>query len=136
MKRAAGVVAVDERGMVWLIEPKDHFGGYAWTFPKGTVDAGETLGQAAEREAMEEAGAEVEIVAAVGVYRRTTSVATYFLARTSGGSPERAAHFGAEVSAIRAFTVRDAMRALNSPTDRRILSDAVCVAAAEGVVVA
>jgi 8-oxo-dGTP pyrophosphatase MutT (NUDIX family) len=49
-----GVVVRD--GKVLLREPKNHFDGYVWTFPKGRPDPGETAEQAALREVREETG--------------------------------------------------------------------------------
>lgn len=42
-----------------------------WNFPAGWVDAGETIEQAAIREAKEEVGLEVELVRKIGVHKDT-----------------------------------------------------------------
>jgi diadenosine hexaphosphate hydrolase (ATP-forming) len=54
----AGCVIVDD-GKVLLVTSKN---GTIWSFPKGHVEVGETLEQAAIREAKEETGYEVEII--------------------------------------------------------------------------
>lgn len=41
-----------------------------WCLPGGAIEAGETLVEAAVREALEETGAEIEILGIVGVYSR------------------------------------------------------------------
>jgi 8-oxo-dGTP diphosphatase len=55
VKYSFGGVLVRD-GKVLLREPKSHFDGYVWTFPKGGSEAGETPEQAALREVREETG--------------------------------------------------------------------------------
>ena len=76
---AAGGVVFDDAGRVLLVEPKGHFDGYVWTFPKGRPEPGESLEQAAVREVLEESGVEAEIVSAIpGVYEGGTTRNVYF----------------------------------------------------------
>ncbi len=79
----AGCVIVDN-GKVLLVTGKD---GTIWSFPKGHAENGETLEQAALREAMEETGYEVEIM------KRLTDL-TYTNQET--GDPIRVAMFKAK----------------------------------------
>ena len=51
---AFGGVLVCEDGKILLREPKSHYGGYVWTFPKGGAEAGESATEAALREVQEE----------------------------------------------------------------------------------
>ena len=54
-------VLFNQKGQVLLREPKNHFDGYVWTFPKGKPDRGETEAEAALREVREETGVEARI---------------------------------------------------------------------------
>lgn len=61
-RRAAfGGVVLDSQGRVLLREPRDHHGGYVWTFPKGRPDPGESPEAAALREVREEIGVTARI---------------------------------------------------------------------------
>lgn len=62
---AYGGVLIDFNCRVLLREPKDHYGGYVWTFAKGRPDKGETPEQAALREVLEETGYNARIIAAL-----------------------------------------------------------------------
>lgn len=76
-----GVVAIDRKtGKVLMVEPKNHYGGYAWTFPKGGRDTGESMSQAARRELKEESGLDVKLVGALSnVFQGTTSRTALFV---------------------------------------------------------
>lgn len=52
---------VRKQGKLLLREPKNHYDGYVWTFPKGRPDAGEDPEQAALREVREETGVNARI---------------------------------------------------------------------------
>ena len=58
---AAGAVVVDDRGRVLLVQRGHEPERGRWTVPGGRLEPGETLGQAAAREVLEETGLEVEV---------------------------------------------------------------------------
>lgn len=83
---AYGGVLIDEQGRVLLREPTNHFGGYVWTFAKGSPDPGETPEEAALREVLEETGYAANIIAALpkafgGTIGKSTA---FFLMRPVG----------------------------------------------------
>jgi ADP-ribose pyrophosphatase YjhB (NUDIX family) len=84
---SAGVVVTEPDGRVWMIQPKNQFGGYKNTFPKGTVHEGEDLQETAIREVHEESGLVVEITGHLADVERTTSVARFYEGRRVGGAP-------------------------------------------------
>lgn len=61
----AGAV-IAHGGRVLLIRRSTPAGSLLWTFPSGKVESGETPGEAAVREALEEAGVTVEPVLLLG----------------------------------------------------------------------
>ena len=80
MRKTYGGIVCDEFGYILLREPKDHFGGYVWTFPKGVSKPGESPQQAALRKVLEETGVEASIDEPVpGVYEGDTSSSSFFL---------------------------------------------------------
>lgn len=86
-KPAAGVVVEEEDGRLWLVAPSNGFGGYTATFPKGTVEAESSRQATALREALEEAGLQVEITGFLADVVRSTSYTRYYRARRLGGNP-------------------------------------------------
>lgn len=82
-KIVAGAVVVDDQGRILMcrraIEPRAGF----WTLPAGFMEQGESVEQAAVREAFEEACARIEITDILGVYSvpRISQVQIFFRAR-------------------------------------------------------
>lgn len=86
-KTAYGGVIFDNNGLVLLREPRNHFDGYVWTFPKGRADPGESPEQTALREVKEETGVDAIIITLLpGEYAGGTSVTRYFLMAGKAGS--------------------------------------------------
>lgn len=84
-KMAYGGVLVNAMGQVLLREPKNHFDGYVWTFPKGRPDRGESPENAALREVREETGYAARIAQKIpGTFDGGTTVTEYFLMMPSG----------------------------------------------------
>lgn len=78
---AAGGVVVDRQGRVLLRKVANNYLGYAWSWPKGTVDADETFKEAALREVLEETGYEARIIGFLGNYKGTDSITKMYLMR-------------------------------------------------------
>lgn len=88
--RSAGVIMVEPDGRIWLCSPQDNYGGYRNTFPKGTLDGGESPQEAAIREVWEETGLVSKITGYLGDFQRTSSVARYYIGERTGGAPWKA----------------------------------------------
>jgi 8-oxo-dGTP diphosphatase len=120
-KLVAGAIIEFGGGMVLIqraIEP-----GYGkWTFPGGFVERGEVAEAAAEREALEEAGLEIEVTGIVGLYSYEDQIPTIavFAARATGGEPAPLD----ETLAVRSFP-RDGLpwSALAFPSTEQALKD-------------
>jgi len=115
---AAGVAVVEDDGRVWLVSPTNRFGGYETTFPKGRVDRGASLQQTAVREAFEESGLMVELVAHLVDVRRTQTFTRYYLARRIGGSP---AAMGWETQAVHLVPMVQLQAVAAHPNDAAIV---------------
>ena len=89
------VVVPSEDGVVLIRRGTDPYEGM-WALPGGFVEVGETVENAAVREAKEETNLDVELEKLVGVYSepdrdpRGHNVSVTFLARITGGDPEAA----------------------------------------------
>ena len=123
-KLMVDVVLPSEEGSVVLIRRgSDPYRG-RWALPGGFVEVGETVEQAALREAAEETGLAVELAGLVGVYSdperdpRGHNVSVAFLARVLSGELS-AATDAAEVALLDPDAVELAF------DHRRIIADAV-----------
>jgi 8-oxo-dGTP diphosphatase len=122
-KLMVDVVIPYEEGLVLVRRGGEPFEGQ-WALPGGFVDVGETVHEAAVREAAEETGLAVEISRLVGVYSepdrdpRGHNVSVAFLASVLGGQM-RAASDAAEVEVLDPDTVELAF------DHSRIIADAM-----------
>jgi 8-oxo-dGTP pyrophosphatase MutT (NUDIX family) len=118
-KLSAGVVTVEPDGRFWLVAPTNAFGGYKATFPKGRLEPGMTPQATAIKEAYEEAGLQVQIIAYIGDFERTTTLTRYYLGRRIGGLP---AEMHWESQAVMLVPRSQLLNVLNHPNDHAVLA--------------
>lgn len=81
------IIELEYKGIILIKRAKEPFG---WAIPGGFVDYGESLEEAARREAREETSLEVELLEQLGAYSaperdpRHHTISVVFLARASG----------------------------------------------------
>jgi 8-oxo-dGTP pyrophosphatase MutT (NUDIX family) len=98
MKRAYGGVVINASGQVLLREPASHSKGDVWTFPKGKPESGESPGETAVREVLEETGYRAEILAKIpGSFDGARTSNEYFVMVPV----EDTGHFDGETQAVR-----------------------------------
>ena len=98
-----------------------------WGLPKGGIEAGETIDRAALREAREETGLEVRLLAPVGDIQywfatravRHHKTVHFFLMEATGGD---LSDHDAEVEEVRWFEQAAAAGVLTFPNERRLLA--------------
>jgi 8-oxo-dGTP pyrophosphatase MutT (NUDIX family) len=99
-----------------LHEPRNHFDGYVWTFPKGRPDEGETPEQAALREVREETGYAARIIVKLeGSYVGGTTVTEYFMMEPMGSPTD----FDSETASIRWATPDEAEVLIAMTTNKK-----------------
>jgi 8-oxo-dGTP pyrophosphatase MutT (NUDIX family) len=124
-----GVVFNPER-RVLVREPANHFGGYVWTWPKGTADRGESPEQAALREVLEETGYRARIVGALPTAYRGTGKGTsaFYLMVPEGKAGKFREDETAQVRWVSFAEAAELFKENHSPQarerDRQILDDA------------
>ncbi len=122
-KLMVDVVIPSERGVVLIRRSTEPFAGQ-WALPGGFVELGETVEEAAAREAAEETGLAVEVACLIGVYSdperdpRGHNVSVAFLVRVLSGELA-AATDASEVSVLNPSSVELAF------DHRRIIDDAL-----------
>jgi ADP-ribose pyrophosphatase YjhB (NUDIX family) len=99
-KPVAAAIPVDDKDRVILLRRGFDPGQGRWTFPGGFVELGESVPDAAAREANEELGIAIELGRLVGVYSRADErvVLIVFLARALGQP-----HTTPEATEVRSF---------------------------------
>ena len=115
-KQAFGGVVVNERGEVLLREPRNHYDGYVWTFPKGRPNPGEGPEEAALREVHEETGVIAEITEQLpGTLEGGTTENVYFLMELI----RETGNFDKETSSIRWADKEEAERLMKKTTNKK-----------------
>jgi ADP-ribose pyrophosphatase YjhB (NUDIX family) len=103
-KPVAAAIPATADGRIILLRRGFEPGKGLWTFPGGFVDLGESVEDAARREAMEELEIDVELGAIVGVYSRPEDhVVLIVYAATTAQTPQPTA----EATEVRAFAPRE-----------------------------
>ena len=87
--KLVGGAIIESDGGVLLIQRAIEPGYGKWTFPGGFVERGEVAEAAARREALEEAGVDIEVTGIVGLYTYEEQIPAIavFAARQIGGEP-------------------------------------------------
>jgi ADP-ribose pyrophosphatase YjhB (NUDIX family) len=99
-KPVAGAIPREPDGRLWLLRRGFDPAAGRWTFPGGFVDLGESVEDAARREAKEELEIDIELTGLVGVYSRAEDrVMLVVYAATLTGEPRPTP----EAPEIRAF---------------------------------
>ena len=100
---AAAILRDRDDGRIWLLRRGFDPGAGPWTFPGGFVDLGESVEEAAHREAMEEVGVDHQLNKLVGVYSRPRDrVVLIVFAATAHATPGTTA----EATEVRAFAAQ------------------------------
>jgi len=105
---AVDIIILNNEKVVLVKRLNEPYKGY-WALPGGFVEYGETVEQAAIREAKEETGLNVEILALVGVYSdpkrdpRGHVISIAFLATTVGGELRAAT----DAKEVKAFSINE-----------------------------
>lgn len=125
---SAGGVILDGDGRVVLTSRRTFGGDLHWGLPKGEVEPGEAVADAARREAREETGFEVEIVAPLPTIDywyvdkarsvRVHKFVHWFLMRATGGDPT--AH-DAETEEVASVEPGEALRRASFRSEREVI---------------
>jgi ADP-ribose pyrophosphatase YjhB (NUDIX family) len=129
---SAGGVILDGAGRVVLTARRTFGGDLHWGLPKGQVEPGEAVSDAARREASEETGLQVEIVSSLPTIdywyvdktrsARIHKFVHYFLMRATGGDP--AAH-DTETEEVAVLDPNEALTRASFKSEQEVIRAAV-----------
>ncbi len=129
---SAGGVIVDEDGRAVLTARRTFGGDRQWGLPKGQVEPGESIAEAARREASEETGLEVAVLSPLPTIDywyidkarsvRVHKFVHYFLMRPTGGDPS--AHDD-ETEEVAALDPQEAIRRVSFRSERAVINAAL-----------
>lgn len=129
MKRefSAGGIVFNDEGKVLLTK---HSQNHHWGFPKGWIEEGQSIEEAAIREVSEEGGVEAKIIDKVGYAKYTYTregekvfkVVTYFLMEYISGDPK---DHDWEMEDAGWFTIEEALKTLSFSRDKELLKKAM-----------
>lgn len=135
MKREFSAGGVVRKGNLWLIRrptPNPEYrGNLGWSFPKGWIDEGEKLEEAAVREVREEGGVEAKVIKKLSTFKifftdqdgeKIMKFITYFLMEYESNAPEG---FGWETAEIRWVTFDETQELLAFKNEKELLKKAV-----------
>jgi ADP-ribose pyrophosphatase YjhB (NUDIX family) len=114
---STGIILREPDGRVTVIEPRNHYGGYIHTFPKGGVEPNLTPQQNAHKELWEETGLHAHITGVVGDFKGDTGTSRFYVGVRTGGE----ATPSDETQAIKTVTPDEAAKMLNKPRDQEVL---------------
>jgi 8-oxo-dGTP pyrophosphatase MutT (NUDIX family) len=131
---AGGLVVDTETGLAAVIGRLDRRGRLLWSLPKGHIENGETVEQAAVREVAEETGIDSAVVAALGSIdywfvtedRRVHKTVHHFLLRALGGELSDA---DLEVTEVAWVPLADLPERLAYADERRLVRRAAAMLA-------
>ena len=136
MRRDFSAGGIVRKGSLWLIRrptPNPEYrGNLGWGFPKGWVDEGENLEQAALREVKEEGGVEAKVIKKLRTLKiffkdegeLVMKFITYFVMEYIGDAPEG---FGSETAETKWVTEEEAIELLTHENERELLHEALRV---------
>ena len=114
-EKAYGGVVINPEGRILLREPRGHFDGYVWTFPKGRQEHGDFPKVTALREVLEETGIRAEIRERLqGIYEGRTTENIFFLMSLI----EDTGKFDGETQSVRWVTPGEARDLISMTTNQ------------------
>lgn len=102
---------------VFIYEPKDHFGLYQHTFPKGQLEPHLTHAENAIKEVWEETGMQAKLLDHLGSWEKSTSHSSYYVGYAEKGNPTK---FGVETQAVKVVPLDELKGLLNKSVDKKI----------------